>query len=84
MADHSTAETVKQFVLSEFLPGERPDRIDADTELLTSGVLDSLAILKLVSFLEETYGIEIAAHEADEEHMNTIASICSLVESKRA
>ena len=70
--DTTIADKVKAFVLEEFLPGEDPDELTDSTELVSSNILDSLAILKLVSFLEEEFSIEIAAHEADEEHMNTL------------
>lgn len=81
--DTTIAEKVKAYVLAEFLPGEDPNELTDSTELVSSNILDSLAILKLVSFLEEEFGIEIAAHEADEEHMNTLADIAELVQSKR-
>ena len=80
--DTTIAEKVKAFVLDEFLAGEAPDALTDSTELVSSNILDSLAILKLVTFLEEQFGIEVAAHEADEEHMNTLADIANLVESK--
>ena len=75
-------EKVRQFLLREFLPGEDPAELTDGTELVSGGILDSLAILKLVSFLEEQFGIEVAAHEADAEHLNTIADIGQLVASK--
>ena len=80
--DTTIADKVKAFVLEEFLPGEDPDELTDSTELVSSNILDSLAILKLVSFLEEEFSIEIAAHEADEEHMNTLTDIAELVNSK--
>lgn len=83
MADSTIVEKVKKFVLEEFLEGEDPDELQADTELVSSGVLDSLAILKLVTFLEEEFGIEVAAHEADEEHLDTLTLIGKLVTAKK-
>jgi acyl carrier protein len=83
MADTTIIEKVKTFVLDEFLPGEDPDELEPDTELVTSGILDSLAVLKLVTFLEEEFGIEVAAHEADEEHLDTLTLIARLVSAKR-
>jgi acyl carrier protein len=74
---------VKRFLLDEFLPGEDPEQLRADTELVASGILDSVATLRLVTFLEERFGIQVEAHEADEEHLNTLASIADLVASKR-
>jgi acyl carrier protein len=82
-SETSIREEVRQFLLREFLPGEDPAELTDTTELVSGGILDSLAILKLVSFLEEKFGIEVAAHEADAEHLNTIADIGQLVASKR-
>ncbi len=75
---------VKEFIMREFLPGESPDNLRESTELITGGILDSLATLKLVAFLEESYGIQVKPHELDPENLNTIADISSFVESKRA
>jgi acyl carrier protein len=74
--------TIKSYILNEFLPGENPDELADTTPLITGGILDSIATLKLVAFLEEQYGIAFQAHEADVEHLNTIADIANLVRSK--
>jgi acyl carrier protein len=74
---------VKDFILREFLPGEDPNELQEDTPLITGGILDSIATLKLVSFLEEQFGISVAAHEASVDYLNTIADIARLVRSKR-
>lgn len=75
-------ESVKAFILTEFLPGEDPGELRDDTPLITGGILDSIATLKLVAYVEEKYGIELAPHEADAEHLDTISDITSLVQSK--
>jgi acyl carrier protein len=76
---------VKDYILKEFLPGENPDGLSESTPLVTGGVLDSLATLKLVLFLEETYGVTFEAHDLDAEHLDTIAAIAKLVlERKKA
>ena len=49
-------QTIKEFILDEFLPGEDPDELTESTPLITGGILDSIATLKLVMFLEERYG----------------------------
>lgn len=75
-------EGVKEFILQEFLQNEDADQLTDDTPLIAGGILDSLATLKLVSFLEESYGISVAPHETDEENFGTISDIERLVESK--
>jgi acyl carrier protein len=79
----SIASTVKEFLLAEFLPGENPDELTETTPLISSGILDSLATLKLSIFLEESFGIKLDAHELDEEYLGTIAQIEQLVNSKK-
>lgn len=77
------AAAVKDYLLAEFLPGENPDELTSSTPLITGGVLDSLATLKLVAFLEERFGVQIEAHETGVDHMNTLADIAALVSRKR-
>jgi acyl carrier protein len=80
----SIHSAVKDFILSEFLPGEDPSELHDDTPLITGGILDSIATLKLVMFLEERYSISLEAHEADAEHLNTLGQIVELVQGKRS
>lgn len=82
MEKSQIAATVKEFILKEFLEGEDPEALTSSTTLISSGVLDSLATLKLVSFLENTYDVSVAAHEADAEHLDTLDLIAGLVVAK--
>ena len=79
----STEEAVRGFILKEFLEGEDPSSLEAATPLISSGVLNSLAILKLVTFLEEEFEIEIDPEEADEDTIDTVAAIVALIRAKR-
>ena len=76
-------QTVKSYILTEFLAGEDPAQLTPTTPLISIGILDSLATLKLVAFLEEQFKISVAAHEADAENLDSIERIARLVESKR-
>jgi acyl carrier protein len=74
--------TVKEYILKTFLPGEDPKALTENTQLITGGVLDSLATLELVSFIEQQYGIELQAHEVDAANLGTLPAIAALVQSK--
>jgi len=76
-------KVVKEFLLREFLPGETPEELTDSTPLITGGILDSIATLKLVEFLENKYGFEFQPHEVDAEHLNTVLHIAKFVRSKR-
>ena len=78
------ADNIRQFILSRYLPGESAANLPDDLPLRSSGVLDSLATLSLISFLEEQYGIEVEAHETDVDNFDRIQDIAAFVERKRA
>lgn len=78
-----TKEIIKDYILSEFLPGEDPNELTDKTPLVTGGILDSLATLKLVAFLEEQFQIQIQAHETSVDYLDTISDITNLVQSKQ-
>ena len=80
--NQSVKQTVKEFILETFLPGEDPNELTDDLELISGGILDSIATLKLIMHLEEKFGITVEAHEADKEHLDTINRISDLVIAK--
>lgn len=73
---------VKEYIMSEFLPGEDSESLSDDTPLITSGILDSIQITKLVIFLEETHGVEFRAHEITVDCIDTLESIARIVQMK--
>lgn len=77
------ANTIRDFILTQYLPGELPANLQNDTPLRTSGILDSLATLGLISFIEQQYGIEIEAHETDVDNFDRIQDMVTFVERKR-
>lgn len=76
-------ETVRRFILDNFLPGEDASNLTDSTELKESGILDSLSTLKLVTFLEEQYKVEFEADDLDAGNLSTVATIAQLVASKQ-
>ena len=76
------ADAIKTYILDEFLPGEDPSELTESTPLHSSGILDSIATLNLVSFLERRFEIQIQPHDLDGNSFNTIADIEKLVASK--
>jgi len=76
-------EAIKSYVLEEFLPGEDPSELTESTPLNSTGILDSIATLSLVSFLEQRFKIQIEPHELDGDSFNNIANIEQLVTSKQ-
>ena len=77
-------EAVKEFILTEFLPGEDPNELTETTPLISGGILDSIATMKVVLFIEERFNVVFEAHEVDRENFDSIANIVRLVSAKRS
>jgi acyl carrier protein len=75
-------ESVRTYILQRFLPGEEAGNLRDDTALRSSGILDSLTTLELVTFVEEQFGISVEPREASSE-FDRIEDIARLVERKR-
>lgn len=82
MTEQEVKATVKSHILADYLPGEDPAALLDDTPLVTSSIIDSIAMLNLVAFLEQHFQITLGAHEATADHLNTINQIAQLVLSK--
>jgi acyl carrier protein len=50
-----------------------------DTDLMETGLLDSLTLVELLAQLEETFGISISIDDLEFEHFRSIASIAGFV-----
>ena len=82
LSTEEVKQAIKEYILKEFLPGENPAQLTDSTPLITGGILDSLATIKLVVFLEQQFKIKIQAHETMADYLDTVADIAQLVSSK--
>jgi len=74
---------IRKFI--EELLGEQDDRASfADDEsLIKSGRLDSLAVTKMVMFLETGFDVDFARIEFDPERFDSVAEIAAVIEESR-
>jgi acyl carrier protein len=83
MTDESEMkEELRTYIASAFLPGESSGSLKDDTPLRTSGVMDSMGLLRLVGFVESRYDIELKAHDTSIDNFDTIDAIADLIERK--
>lgn len=75
-------QSIQKHILSEFLEGEDPGELMKSTPLISTGILDSLATLKLVLFLENEFSISVDPQEVTAEYLDTIDKMAKLVQSK--
>jgi acyl carrier protein len=78
----SKLHNLKKFIIEEFVPDGHVDEITDDLDLIKNGILDSLAILKLVAFVEDHYDIALEPEEIDPENLNSINAIAAMISAK--
>lgn len=73
---------IRHFILTTF-PLARQRAVGDEDPLLRTGILDSLGILEVVSFLETEFGITVADEELVPESFESIATMARFVDRKR-
>ena len=77
---------IEEFIINEICSDAGLDikSIDENEPLIDSGIIDSLGILQILSFLDEELGIDISPISADGLDLNQFASIkvvCEMIEN---
>ena len=75
-------ESIKHFLTTELLKDHR--NIGFDDNLLTSGLVDSLGAMLLISFVEQHFGIQVPPEDVTIEHFRSIRAIAEYVETRVA
>lgn len=84
---NETREQRRQDLL-RFLGGIQKAGMPVDTlkdtdRLVASGLIDSLAILQIVSHLESTYGIDFSVRGLSPEELGSIGGILDVIEREK-
>jgi acyl carrier protein len=73
---------VRAFILDRLAWGGPPAHLTESLPLLEQGVLDSLGVYRLISFLERSFGIEVRDEDLIPENFLTLAAIAGFVERR--
>lgn len=69
--------------LLSYLRQECDPQIDAESDLLESGHVDSLLVMELVSFIKEQFRVALGASDLAPRHFRSVARLTELVTSRR-
>ena len=79
----TTDREVRDFIVSEYLPGTPADELTSTYDLLDTGVIDSLGLLRLIEWIGDRYSIPVADMDISPENFRSIAAIGSFVAKAR-
>jgi acyl carrier protein len=73
---------IKEFIMTEVNPDLGLTHLEDDEPLIDSGIVDSLGVLKIMSFLDETFGVDLSSSEIRLENFRDVKAICALVQQQ--
>lgn len=73
-----TADVIRKFIVEDLLFDDADAKVNDDT-VLVEGLLDSLALIQLVAFIEEEFSIQIDDSLITSDNLKDIASVDSMV-----
>lgn len=79
-----TETAIRAFLVEDVFYDRDLKDLGPDDSLLARGLLDSLSILKTVTFCEEQFGITIPDEEVLPDHFESVRAIAALVDRQRA
>ena len=78
-----TEEKVRLFLVENVFHDRDVRNLKPDDSLIEKGLLDSLSILKTVTFCEEEFGVVIPDEDVLPDHFESVRAIARLVEKVR-
>lgn len=75
-------QTIIKFIHKELLGGDSEIEIMPEDDLLNSGLIDSLGIVRLISFLESEFGLKIPPQDMVIENFMSVEAICVYIKNK--
>lgn len=78
------ATHIERFIVEELLRDGTRQSISMDQPLISTGMIDSLAMLRLIGFLEEEFGLTIGDGEVTPDNFETMRQLLQFLERKQA
>lgn len=77
-------KAIRKFMADNFLYRDGAESLSESDSFLESGLIDSVGILELVTFLESTFSIRVVDEEVLPENLDSIGRIVAYVRRKLA
>jgi acyl carrier protein len=74
---------IREFIVENFLFGNREKLPDDDDSFLQKGLIDSTGILEVVSFIEEKFGIRVEDDDLVPENLDSVRRLADFIARKR-
>lgn len=73
---------LRRFVLENYLFTEDEGALKDDDSFLDNGILDSMGVLELISFLEEELSTSVEGDEVTPDNLDSINKVLAFIETR--
>jgi len=74
--------TIISYIASNLVNEPLEDDLEPEDDLLGSGILDSMGMMKLIAFIENEYDLKVAPDEMVIENFMTVENIVEYINTK--
>ena len=76
----SFSNSLIKFIQENLIQDDKTSVLEEDTPLIESGILDSMGVLQIMTFIEEETGLRVPDIEVKMENFQTVSSIESMIQ----
>jgi len=76
-------ETIINYIIQELHGGAEDLEIMPEDDLLGSGLVESMSMMLLIQFIEDTYAFKVAPQEMTIENFMTVEAITNYIERNK-
>lgn len=80
----NTNEVIRDFITNDMLHGGLASPLSDEDQLVESGIVDSLGVMTLLSFLDEKFSIQVSGDDLIPENFESVSAIAALVRRHQA
>lgn len=79
----SVEQQIKTYIAENFMFSSNGFHLDEDESFLDAGVVDSLGVLELVTFVEETFGVQVSDEEIVPDNFDSVNNLAAYIGRKQ-
>ena len=83
MTEQEARGQIRSYIVENFLYARPGFAFSDDDSLLKKGVFDSLGVMELIGFIEETWKVEVPPDDIVEDNFGSVAGIARYVTSRK-
>jgi len=77
-------QEIREFIIEHYLAGHAKEPLKDSDSFLDKGIVDSIGVIELISFIQDRYGIKVSVPEIQPENIDTLNNLEKFINSKKA